>query len=83
LRLEDDEWGRAELAGKSVAVPFVGATAGTLATAEILRLLHGGPQYTDVKVTLGDLQQRSAPMAGAYGAKDFVGLKYCDAKIAK
>jgi len=83
LRLEDDECGRAELAGKSVAVPFVGTTAGTLVTAEILRLLHGGPQYTDIKLTLGDLRRRSAPMAGAYGAKDFVGLKYCDATITK
>ncbi len=83
LRLEDNECGRAELAGKSVAVPFVGATAGTLVTAEILRLLHGGPQYTDIKLTLGDPQRRAAPMAGAYGAKDFVGLKCCDAKITK
>lgn len=82
-RLEGDECGRADLAGKSVAVPFVGATAGTLVTAEILRLLHGGPCFTDIKVTLGDFQRRSASMTGAYGAKDFVGLKYCDAKITK
>lgn len=83
LDLEADECGRAELTGKSVAVPFVGAAAGTLVTAEILRLLHGGPKYTDIKLTLGDPQRLSAPMAGAYGAKDFVGLKYCDAKITK
>ncbi|MGB7437645.1 MAG: hypothetical protein WBR26_00660 [Candidatus Acidiferrum sp.] len=82
-RLEEDECGRRELAGKSVAVPFVGATAGTLMTAEILRLLHGGQRYTDTKLTLGDLKRRSAPPTGPYGAKDFVGLKYCDARIAK
>jgi hypothetical protein len=82
-RLGDDECARAELAGKSVAVPFVGATAGTLVAAEILRLLHSGPRYTDIKLTLGDPHRRSAPLTGAYGAKDFVGLKYCDAKITK
>ncbi|HYL95205.1 MAG TPA: hypothetical protein VET69_05295, partial [Terriglobales bacterium] len=79
----DDECGRAELAGKSVAVPFVGATAGALVTAEILRLLHGGPRYTDIKLTLGDPQRRSAQLAGTYGGKDFIGLKYCDAESTK
>lgn len=81
-RLEDDERGRRELAGKSVAVPFVGAIAGTLVTAEILRLLHGGQRYTDIKLTLGDLQRRSVRPTGPYGARDFVGLKYCDARIS-
>lgn len=82
-RLGTDECGRAELAGKSVAVPFVGATAGTLVTAEILRLLHAGPSYTDIKLVLADLNQRFARMTGNYSAKDFVGLKYCDSKITK
>jgi hypothetical protein len=82
-RLGSDECGRAELAGKSVAVPFVGATAGTMVTAEIIRLLHAGPRYTDIKLALGDLKGRFARMASTYGAKDFVGLRYCDAMITK
>jgi len=77
--LGSDECGLAELAGKSVAVPFVGATAGTMVTAEIIRLLHAGPGYTDIKLALGDLKGRFARMTGTYGAKDFVGLKYCEA----
>jgi hypothetical protein len=81
--LGGDECGRAELAGKSVAVPFVGAIAGTMVTAEIIRLLHGGPRYTDIKLTLGDPQRRSPQMVGTYGAKDFIGLKYCDAESTK
>lgn len=81
--LGSDECGRAELAGKSVAVPFVGAIAGTMVTAEIIRLLHGGPRYTDIKLTLGDPQRRSPQMVGTYGAKDFIGLKYCDAESTK
>ena len=35
--LANDECGRTELAGKSVAVPFVGATAATLVLAEAIR----------------------------------------------
>jgi hypothetical protein len=80
--LGSDECGRAELAGKSVAVPFVGATAGTMVTAEIIRLLHAGPGYPDIKLALGDLKGRSARMTGSYDAKDFVGLKYCEVFVS-
>lgn len=37
-----DQCGMTLLAGKAVGAPFVGATAATLALAEVLRLLHGG-----------------------------------------
>jgi hypothetical protein len=47
--LDNNQCGRSELAGKSVAVPFVGAAAATLVVAEAIRLLHGGPAYTDIK----------------------------------
>jgi hypothetical protein len=79
--LGEDVCGRAELAGKSVAVPFVGATAATLVLAEVLRLLHGGPAYTDIKVALSDLNRRFAETTRNYGALDLVGLRSCDAAV--
>ena len=41
--LDNNQCGRAELAGKSVAVPIVGAAAATLVVAEAIKFLHGGP----------------------------------------
>jgi len=38
-----DECGLAQLASRTVGVPFVGLTAGAFAIAELLRRLHGGP----------------------------------------
>ena len=76
--LDGDQCGRAELAGKSVAVPFVGAAAGTLVLAETIRLLHGGPAYTDIKLVLSDLGGRFARTTRNYGVQDFAGLNYCD-----
>ena len=81
-RLENDQCGRAELAGKSVAVPFVGAAAATLVVAEAIRLLHGGPAYTDVKLVLSDLGRRYARTTRNYSAQDLAGLNYCDAAVA-
>ena len=77
--LGDDVCGRADLAGKSVAVPFVGATAATLVLAEVLRLLHGGPAYTDIKMALSDSDRLFAETTHNYGALDLVGLRSCDA----
>ncbi len=51
-RLSNNECGRAELAGKSIAVPFVGVTAATLVLAEALRALHGGPAFGQLKFRL-------------------------------
>jgi hypothetical protein len=53
VRLGKNECGRFELAGKSVAVPFVGAAAASFVVAEVLRLAHGGPGFTDIKLSLG------------------------------
>jgi hypothetical protein len=80
--LGHDVCGRSELAGKSVAVPFVGAAAATLVLAEAIRLLHGGPAYADVKFALSNLSGRSARMIGNYSAQDLAGLKYCELRIA-
>ena len=68
--LARDECGRIELAGESVAVPFVGTTAASFVLAEALRLFHGGPAYTDLKLRLsvpGDLRAISP---GRYSAHD-------------
>jgi hypothetical protein len=81
--LGDDVCGRAELAGKSVAVPFVGATAATLVVAEVLRLLHDGPAYTDIRIALSDPDRLFAETTRNYGALDLVGIRSCDAAIAQ
>ncbi len=65
-----DRCGMTLLAGKAVGAPFVGAVAATLAIAEVLRLLHGGPVHRLLDVDLLSLDQRVAsPHPG-----DFSGL---------
>jgi hypothetical protein len=80
--LDNNECGRAGLAGKSVAVPFVGAAAATLVVAEAIRILHGGPAYTDIKLALSDLSRRFARTTGNYSVQDLAGLNYSDATLA-
>lgn len=50
-----DRCGIVSVAGKSVAVPFVGLTAATLVLADVLRLLNDGKQIQNLKVRLGSL----------------------------
>jgi hypothetical protein len=80
--IDDNVCGRAELAGKSVAVPFVGAVAATLVVAEAIRILHGGPACTDIKLTLSDPSMRFVSVTNNYSAQDLAGLNYCDARLA-
>lgn len=75
-QLTDDECGRRTLAGKSIAVPFVGATAASFAAAELLRMLHGGPSYSDLRFSLGDPSRRSVCANGTYGPQNLTGLEY-------
>ena len=65
-----DACGRFEFAGKSVAVPFVGAVAGCLVVAETLRLFHDGPAYTDMKLRLGTVETHCFPLSGRYSPDD-------------
>jgi hypothetical protein len=81
--LGGDECGRFDLAGKSVAVPFVGTAAASFVVAEIIRLLHRGPAYTDIKMSLADLSQRTTHTKGDYSAEDFAGLMYTGCQLAK
>jgi hypothetical protein len=53
-----DRCGMTLLSGKAVGAPFVGSIAGTLAVAEVLRLLHGGPAHQLIDVDLLSLDQR-------------------------
>lgn len=55
-----DHCGVTLLAGKAVGAPFVGAAAATLALADVLRLLHGGPIYQMVDLDLLCVEHRNA-----------------------
>jgi hypothetical protein len=83
LALGIDECGRFDLAGQSVAVPFVGAAAATLVVAEVLRLLHGGSSYEAFKFGLAAPAGRTSQKGGTYGPQDFGGLKYCQARALR
>lgn len=75
--LAADECGRVLLAGKAVAVPFVGTVAATFCVAEALRLLHGGPAHDQLKLRLGS-QSLVVPSKGrTYGAADIRGVSHC------
>ncbi|HYJ87586.1 MAG TPA: hypothetical protein VEW46_16105, partial [Pyrinomonadaceae bacterium] len=51
-----DECGLAQLASRTVGVPFVGLTAASFAIAELLRSLHGGPALELVSGSLAALE---------------------------
>lgn len=53
-----EECGLIQLASRSVGVPFVGTVAATLAIAEVLRQLNGGPTSEVIDMTLRDLSLR-------------------------
>ncbi len=79
-KLGKDECGRIELAGKPVAVPFVGVAASCLVVAEVLRLAHGGPAFTDVRLSLGIPARRWARHDGNYSAEALAGLRFVEAR---
>ena len=81
--IRGDECGRYELAGKSIAVPFVGTAAATLVVAEVLRVLHCGPAYTDIKLAMAMLNTRAARTSGSYANRDFAGLNFSSAQTLK
>jgi len=66
-RGELDRCGVTLLAGKAVGAAFVGATAATLAIAEVLRLLHGGPVHELIDLDLKSPEYRSTVL----NARDF------------
>jgi hypothetical protein len=44
--------------------------------AEAIRLLHGGPAYTDIKLALSDVTRRFAQTERNYAAQDLAGVNY-------
>jgi len=62
---------------KAAVPPLV---AGALVLAEMLRIAHGGAAYTDLKVRLGALGNRTIRAAGTYGADDLVGIEFLEAR---
>ncbi|MAT67944.1 MAG: hypothetical protein CMJ58_00290 [Planctomycetaceae bacterium] len=52
--------GHVELAGRSIAVPFVGAVAAALSLSELCRRLMGGPSYVRIQSQLGSIQSTAA-----------------------
>jgi hypothetical protein len=57
-----DECGLAQLASRTVGVPFVGLTAGAFAIAELLRRLHGGPAIELVSGSVAALEDVEVSM---------------------
>jgi hypothetical protein len=51
-----DECGLAQLASRTVGVPFVGLTAGAFAIAELLRRLHGGSALELISASMAALE---------------------------
>lgn len=80
--LDDDECGRIQLAGKAVAVPFVGAVAGSLVLSEVLRLLHGGPAYPQLKLRLATPSGRAIWEGRRYGGSELGSISYGRARKA-
>lgn len=56
--LEQHRCGELELAGTSVAVPFVGGVAGAMLVAELVRTLMGGPQISFTRLHLRNVEER-------------------------
>lgn len=59
-QLDTDECGRIQLAGKSVAVPFVGAIAACTVLAEMIKSISGGPVFSDLRISCCSLS--TAPL---------------------
>ena len=76
-----DACGRFEFAGKSIAVPFVGAVAGCLVVAEALRLFHDGPTYTDIKLRLGTFEKYCFPASRGYSPEDTAVHSFTEARL--
>ena len=64
LEASGDRCGIVRLAGRSIGAPFVGAVAGSMVVAELVRLALGGPRHELVSCHLRDLQGRTI-VAGA------------------
>ena len=78
-RLKRGACGLIELAGKSVAVPFVGMTAATLVLADALRVLHDGGKIENLKLRLGSVADGVDVAWSQYGGDDLAAVAYTSA----
>lgn len=62
--------GMLDIAGVNIGAAFVGAFAGTLVIADLLRLLHGGPSFSVVSVDMRDPEHLRAVPNPTPGAPD-------------
>jgi hypothetical protein len=63
-----DRCGTLRLAGRSIGAPFVGAVAGAMVVAEMLRLVTGGQRYELVACHLRDLAGRTVVRSNTWNA---------------
>ena len=77
-----NECGRFELAGKSIAVPFVGAAAASFVLAEAIRSFHRGPACTAVKIRLAAPPNLRVVTERRYDDHDAVG-PFCYSQVSK
>ncbi len=68
--LAPDECGRVLVAGKSVAVPFVGAVSSAFVLSEMLRTLNAGPAFYDARFRVCALSDRSLTASLRSGQAD-------------
>ena len=75
----DARCGVIELAGATAAASFVGAIAGALSVADLLRILHGGQHYASINLDLRS--PRSALTALAKGVAQPINPGYAQVSI--
>lgn len=63
----DARCGVIELAGATAAASFVGAIAGALCVADLLRILHDGQHYASINLDLRNPQRALAALAKGFG----------------
>ena len=69
--------GQFELAGRSVAVPFVGVVASCLVLAEVLRMLHDGERFASILLRLDEPSRIKAhPVSGGYRGRGMPRLAF-------
>ena len=82
--IEHDECGRFTLAGKSIAVPFVGTAAASLVLAEAIRIFHQGPAYNTVKLRMAAPPNLlRAVSERTYAGTDASLLPFCRSHVPK
>ena len=66
-----------DIAGKSVSTSFVGAMAGALAVAELLRTFNGGPRFDQITFDARDQQQSDfLPASKAFRASELARMGF-------